>query len=132
MTDEEKIKMVPQVLAESAAHLQKLAADNSELLSENEKIAAENAALKHELRCIKVAKRMEERNLEPTLTLAEKVASLSEMNSEKLDVVEASVELVAGGFSLGGLKNNDETGEKTAGAAVADLDNFILSQQAFS
>ncbi len=114
---------IPGIVQNAAESLQKLAGDNLALLDENE-------ALRHELRATKLAHRMEERGFEPTLSHAEKVAALAALDSTKIATMEGAVELAAGGFSLGRMKEDEqlEAGpKKTASAAYAELDNFIMN-----
>jgi hypothetical protein len=125
---------VPGILAASAQHMRKLAGHNVELLKRAE-------AAEHELRLMKLARRMEARGLEPSLSLEEKLASLRDVPATKLDHVEGAVELTAGGFSLGRVSSSDEGGTKTAGSSSElyhsneggsdDLEEFVTSQQAF-
>lgn len=130
--DIEKIASeVPSVMLEAAQHMRKLAEDNTELVQERN-------ALQHELQATKLALRMEERGLEPNLTLAQKIAKLSVLPGTKLAATEQAVELAAGGFSLGHVENpNVDTkvasrGELyNAGQGEDELDNFVTSQRAF-
>lgn len=117
-------EQMPGLLKESAELVQKLASSNEELLDRN-------AQLEKELRLIKIAHRMDERGLEPTLSPTEKVAALAELDEQKLLGIEAACELSGPGFTLGTLKS--EAGGETRKVATAeDLDNFILSNEAFS
>ena len=141
MSDEALTKLagdVPGVLAASAQHMRKLATANVSLVKRA-------SAAEHELRLMKLARRMEVRGLEPNLSFEEKVAGLQEVSTDKLAVLEQSVELSAGGFNLARVAGPDDTGSgsrKVASATTGelystndngadDLDEFVLSQQAF-
>lgn len=122
---------IPELLQKSSETLRKIASDNEALLDEN-------AALRHELRLTKLAQRMEERRLEPGLSVEEKVASLRGLDVEKLSAFEAAVELTAGGFHLGDLKTPEDHGTpKKAGQTYPysegedPLDAFINSGAAY-
>lgn len=123
MSDFNKIaEQAPQILSASAAHLRKLA-------SENVKLAQNVQALEHQLRLHKLARRMEDRGLEPQYNFEEKLAHLQDVDSSRLDSLEQAVELSAGGFKLGSLH---DTGESTdtppaPGATYTDLDSYIES-----
>jgi hypothetical protein len=119
---------IPAVLAETSAHLRKMASRQVDLESENE-------ALRHELRLTKLAHRMEERRLEPALDHKQKVAHLKDVPTEKLDALEQAVELSAGGVKLGSLEeaqdNVEGVHEEQGSAARYDaLDSFIISGRA--
>lgn len=124
---------IPGILHASAEHLTKLAEDNAALIDEN-------AALRHELRVIKLAQRMSERGLDPSLSLDDKVDSLRGFGDEKLASLESAVELVAGGFSFGHISRTDETvgTVKKAGQLYPysegedPCDNFVLSGSAYT
>jgi hypothetical protein len=136
MTDISKLAGdVPGILAASAQHLRKLAGQNVELLERA-------TAAEHELRLMKIARRMEQRGLEPNLSLEEKVASLHDVDPSKLDSIEHAVELTAGGFTLGRISQPEDNGTKVAtwhtgelyhsnGAGGDDLEEFVASQQAY-
>lgn len=126
---------VPGILTAGAEHMRKLATSNVALLER-----AEGA--EHELRLMKLARRMETRGLEPSLSYEEKVASLREHPTEGIGSLEQAVELAAGGFSLGRLEEAGDKGEKVASAQSGeiyhtnagggdDLDEFVSTQQAF-
>lgn len=105
---DEQLKKVasaaPGMLQEGARVVTKLANDNIEL-------ANTNAALEHSLRVHKLAMRMDERNLEPALSITEKVAMLEKISSmEKFAAIEAAVAMQAGGFKLANLRDEDTTG----------------------
>lgn len=119
---------MPGVLKEAADHMRKLANQNVDLLQEN-------GELKSELRIMKLARRMEERGIEPTLDFDTKVASLREVGDEKLSVIEQAVELAPGGFNLGRLGGGEESSDKVAGdesPSGDSLEHFVLSQQAYT
>lgn len=125
---------IPSVLTTSAQHLRKMASANAELLKRAE-------AAEHELRVMKLARRMEDRGLEPNLGYEEKVAGLRDLGPEKLASLEQAVELAAGGVSLGTLDESPKTaatgsthkgelyGPNASGSD--DLNDFVMSQQAF-
>ena len=92
----------PAILLEGARVTKKLAQDNVELQEQNE-------ALGHELTIHKLAMRMQERGLEPALSLDEKVAMLRSVEATKLAGIEAAVEMSAGGFKLATLHSEEET-----------------------
>lgn len=115
---------IPGLLRESSQLIQKLAADNESLMDENE-------ALRKEVRVIKLAARMEDLGVDPTLSLEEKVASLGSMSERSLMGIEAATELNMPGFSLGSLKASDETSTPSASASADALDNFVLSGRAY-
>ena len=91
----------PAMLLEGARLTRKLAQENVDL-------SAENDAVKHELTVHKLAMRMQERGLEPGLSLSEKVAMLSNVDPAKLAGIEAAVEMSAGGFKLATLRVEEE------------------------
>jgi len=129
MSDTRKMaSQVPAVLAEASATLRKTASRLIE--AENE-----NGILRNELRLAKIARRMEQRGLEPALDFEQKIAQLKEVQPSKLDALEHAVELTAGGFKLGSLEEpNDNVegvhGESVSATNYASLDNFILSGRA--
>ena len=92
---------VPAVLIEGARLTRKLAQDNLDL-------AASNESLEKSLRIHKLAMRMEERKLEPALTVTEKVAMLEKVDERKLAGIEAAVEMSAGGFKLENLRVEED------------------------
>lgn len=102
---DEKLKKiahdVPAILAEGAKLTRKLAQDNVDLLAG--KTAAETSLHIH-----KLAIRMHDRNLEPGLTIGEKVAMLTKLPTEKLAGVEAAIEMAAGGFKLASLRVDED------------------------
>lgn len=122
---------VPAILAESSKHLSKLA-------SNNVKLSEENSVLRNELRLHKIARRMEDRGLESGLSFEQKIAHLHEVDSSKLDALEAAVELTHGGFKLGSLAEVDEPNNKGVVQEVGSathfntLDDFIMSGRALS
>lgn len=121
---------IPSIIKTASAHMRKLAASNVQLAEENEKLA-------HELLVMKLARRMEQRELQPHLSLEEKIAGIAAIPTEKLASFEQAVELTAGGFSFGTVDKTTPS-TKTAGGelytrgAVDVLDNFVMSQQAFA
>jgi hypothetical protein len=102
MTDISKLaSAVPSILAETSNCLRKLASTNAGLVKENED-------LRHALRVMKIARRMEERALDAGTPYEAKVARLQGFESEKLDTLEHAIELSPGGFKLGSLQQQDE------------------------
>ncbi len=91
----------PAMLLEGARLTRKLAQENVDL-------AAENDAVKHELTVHKLAMRMQERGLEPGLSLVEKVSMLGNVKPEQLAAIEAAVEMSAGGFKLATMHREEE------------------------
>ncbi len=91
----------PAILLEGARLTKKLAQDNVELQEQNE-------VLERELTIHKLAMRMQERGLEPALSLNEKVAMLRSVEPTKLAGIEAAVEMSAGGFKLATLHHEEE------------------------
>lgn len=91
----------PAMLLEGARLTRKLAQENVDL-------TAENDAVKHDLTVHKLAMRMQERGLEPSLTLGEKVAMLSKTDPSKLAAIEAAVEMSAGGFKLATMRVDED------------------------
>lgn len=133
MSDQHMMKLagdVPAILAEASQHMRKLATQNVEL-QKRASIAEE------ELRRMKIARRMEARNLEPQLSLEEKMASLASLPTEKLATLEQAVEIAAGGVSLARLEDDKGTktashgGELYSSQSRDSLDEYVLSQQAF-
>lgn len=125
---------VPGVLSAGAAHMRKIAQQNIDLVRQCE-------ALENEVRVMKLARRMEERNIQNDLSFEEKCASLRDADNEKLATYESAVELSAGGFTLGSLKDlNTHNGEKLATIKGEEyslepgesdpLDEFVLSGSA--
>lgn len=121
----------PAMLLEGARLTRKLAQENVDL-------AAENDAVRHELSVHKLAMRMQERGLEPSLSLSEKVAMLSNVDPTKLAAIEAAVEMSAGGFKLATLRNEEELtsappaqqkspGELGSSAHYERLDDIVRS-----
>lgn len=118
-------KDVPQVLALSAQHMRKMAHDNTALTQKNAQLALE-------LRLHKIAMRMEERNLDADVPLAEKVAKLRDIPEEKLGSFEQALELGVGGYKLGSIESSElNESEGASSSAHQDLDAFIRSGAAF-
>lgn len=115
------------VLRTSAHHLAKMANDNAAL-------RAQNHAQDHELKAYKLARRMEQRGLEPGLDFDQKVAKLLETPFEKLATLEQAVELATSGFRLGQVQADDKTasGETSSGNTPDVLDAYIASQSAYT
>lgn len=120
----------PAVLLEGARVTRKLAQDNMELVERAD-------ALEKELTIHKLAMRMQERGLEPALSIEEKIAMLRSVEPVKLAGIEAAVEMSAGGFKLATLREEDFTpeqpaqtkssGELGSSAHYERLDNFVRS-----
>ena len=115
---------VPEVLALSAQHMRKMAHDNTALVQRNEELA-------HELRLHKIAMRMEERKLEEGVSLAQKVAKLRDIPTEKLASLEQAIELSVGGFKLGSVERPELDESEGSSSSAHDLDSFIRSGAAF-
>ena len=134
MSDESSkiASQTPQLMQMAAQHMRKMAADNVDLLKENE-------ALQHENRVMKIARRLEQRGLETSLSFEEKVAKLQDLPVEKLASFEAAVELAAGGVSLGRVAPQDgdekraSMGEtyRTNSSGSDELEDFVMSQGAY-
>lgn len=133
MSDMTKVAgQVPGIMHEAAQHMRKLAEHNTELLQERD-------ALAHENRLMKLARRMEQRGLEPSLSFEEKVAKLHDVPSEKLAATEQAIELTAGGFRLGHV-DQSQGGEKRASRGELytsdpesgdELEGFVMTQGAY-
>lgn len=122
MKHEEIIKLastdIPGVLREAASYTRKVAEENIALEKRAE-------AAEHELRLVKIARRMEERQLEASLSYDDKLAALRKYTPEKLAQVEAGIEFVTtGGFGAVG----DDTHK---GTAAMTMDDFVLSGAAY-
>lgn len=116
------------VLRTSAQHLEKLANEHAELL-------AVHAKQDHELQAFKLARRMEQRGLQPDLDFEQKVAKLLETPVEKLATLEQAIELAPGGFRLGSVQADDKVANDdfgSSGSAADPLDSFISSQAAYT
>jgi hypothetical protein len=135
MSDEKTEKVagqVPGVMQAAAQHLRKMAADNVTLYKRAE--SAEN-----EVRRMKLARRMEQRGIEPQLSFEEKVEKLSALDPEKLATTEQAVELAAGGVRLGTVASRDEEkrssvrGEtyRSSEDGSDPLDAFVMNQEAY-
>jgi len=113
------------VLHTSAEHMVKLANQNAELTAINQK-------LEHELKAMKLARRMESRGLSPELDYEQKVAQLLATPAEKLSTMEQAVELASGGFRLGTTQTDDFQSSGPDGKVPDPLDTFISSQAAYT
>ena len=113
------------VLRTSSDHMTKMANANAELL-------AINQAQEHELKAMKLARRMEQRGIEPGTDFEMKVANLLQTPLEKLATMEQAVELATGGFRLGQVQAEDTTQVGGGERPLDDLDSFILSQAAYT
>ncbi len=114
---------IPGIMSEAAEHLRSLSQTNVKLAQANTKLA-------HEVRVLKLAKRMEDRGLENGLSVDEKVAKLMGLSAEKVANIENAVEMAAGGFNLGTIRN-DETEKSSSAGGSDDLENYITSESAF-
>lgn len=132
MSDTEKVAgQVPGIMQAAAQHMRKLSEYNVELVQERD-------ALMHENRLMKIARRLEQRGLEPNLSFEEKVAKLEAVPSEKLAATEQAIELTAGGFSLGHV-GEAQPSEKRASkgelyssnSAGDELEGFVTQNHAF-
>lgn len=116
---------IKEVIHQSAQHMRKLAHDNVALVEQVKKLA-------HELRVYKLAERMESLNLEPGLTLREKVAHIQQIPEDKLDSFEQALEFVPGGFKLGHLEDPRDAGmgvKSSRESWYQDIENFLISNQ---
>ena len=111
---------LPAVLTEAANHM--------EAMSRNQ-VALEKRAsdAEHELRVMKLARRMEERGVHSTLSFEEKVAELRGAHSEKLAAMENGLEFAARGFNLGTAKEP----EVSNGSSADQIDSWIMGNHAF-
>jgi hypothetical protein len=90
-----------------------------------------SAAVEHELKAYKLARRLEQRGLSSDLDFEAKVAQLVQLSTEKLATAEQAVEMAAGGFRLGTTAESEDN--KVAGSSSQDpLDAFIVSQAAYT
>jgi hypothetical protein len=133
MDDKKIMKLaedVPGILHASSQHLRKMA---GKLITETQRADA----AEQELHRMKLARRMELRNMEPNLSFEEKVAALAEVPSEKLASLEQAVELAAGGVTLARLNQEDgqkvasQGGELYSSEGGDALEDFVMSNQAF-
>ena len=123
---------VPGVMNAAAQHLRKMAGKNVELSKRAE-------AAEHEVRVMKIARRMEQRGLEPGLAFEEKIAALRDLEPVKLSHMEQAIELAAGGFHLGHVEEKREEKRASHGGelyATGDggsdlLEDFVVTQRAF-
>lgn len=113
---------VPALLTEAASHMEQL----STKLAASEKAKADFA---HELRAMKLARRMEERQLHTNLTYDQKVAELREATPEKLASIENGIEYAAQGFRLGAAAQTEDP--SSAGTSADPLGDWISSNAAY-
>lgn len=113
-----------EVLRTSASHMTKLANQNAALLAENTQQGRQLAAYK-------LARRMEQRGLNPELDFEAKVAKVLEVPQEKLATLEQAIELTTGGFRLGLVQEDDKTASNEP-VRADDLDAWIASQDAYT
>ena len=103
------------VLAQVPGQLRKLA-------SENESLRARVEELEQEKRLQKLAKRMEEKGLDPDLSEEDRMARLTEQaRAGRLDVLEQAVVMAAGRAPLGEL-----AGEEMPGNGANELESYLL------
>ena len=135
--DMEKVAaQIPDMQDAAAAHLEKMATDNVQLVKRAE-------AAEHELRLHKIARRMEDRRILTDLDFDAKIAKLQEVPAEKLATLEQAVEMTAGGVRLGSLSTDEEAGtsKRASGGSTGEmyqrgpdgsdeLEQFIQSQEA--
>ncbi len=102
-----------------------------------EKMATEHVALlkraedaERELLAMKLARRMEEKNLHPELSFEQKVAELRNAPPERLAVIEGGIEFAAGNHAFGKVASHTEGGEGST-TSGDPLDAFVMSQTAF-
>lgn len=119
---------VPGIMQEAAQHMRKLAEDNVSLSQECD-------ALRKQLTVEKIARRMEQRGLEPELDFDGKVAKLASLEPSKLATMEQAIELAGGSFRLGRVQDADKTASDgsfvRSGSSADDLDNFFASNAAY-
>ena len=123
---------VPGVMGAAAQHLRKMAGQNIELVKRAE-------VAEHEVKVMKIARRMDQRGLEPNLSFEEKTAMLRDMDPEKLGSLEQAIELTAGGFRLGHVEQPEEkrasrSGGEMYGSTEAGsdmLEDFVTNQKAY-
>jgi hypothetical protein len=130
MTNMKKVASeVPAIMQTAAQHMRKLASSNQSLMKRA-------SAAEHELRLMKLARRMEQRGLEPEMDFEEKVAALREFDEEKLASFAQAIEMAAGGARLGSLDNADNTNTKRAShgerQSSDELEDFVTTQGAFN
>lgn len=117
---------VPGVLLAASQHMEKMANDNVALVSEN-------AELTHENKCMKLARRLEQRGLQQDMDYDQKVAALLRTPVEKIAHMEQAIELAAGGFRLGTTSEPEEKTSSATGAESRDaLDSFINAGAAYN
>jgi hypothetical protein len=136
MSDMDKVAgQVPGIMQTAAEHMRKLAGQNVELVKRAE-------AAEHEVRLVKLARRMEQRGIEPSLGFDEKLAHLRSIEIGKIASLEQAVELAAGGFRLGRLEAEEKRASADFGTGGGELyrrgadggdalEQFIESQHAY-
>ena len=126
MNDTEKVAHeVPGIMQAASQHLVKLANTNVELVKRADD-------MEHELRAMKLARRMEIRGLHPNLSYEEKVAQLLEVPLSKLATTEQAVEMAAGGVRLGKVAEAETSKVSTGESKADELEDFIESQAALT
>lgn len=119
----EALAELAPIVRESATHMEKMA---SELASMSKRAGD----AEHELQCMKLARRMEQRGIEAELDFEEKVAKLMPLNSTKLASMENAVEIAAGGFRLGAPP--EKVAAEEQGSSRDELENWVSSNRAYS
>jgi cell division septum initiation protein DivIVA len=94
-----------QMMKLAADNLRVLSSENQQLRDENEGLKAKLAGHEKRARVEKIAHAMEEKGLEPELSIAEKVEGL--LKREDLDVVETAVGLTAPQMKLASVHDDD-------------------------
>jgi hypothetical protein len=113
------------VLTTAATHMTKMANANAQLM-------AVNAQQEHELKAMKLARRLEQRGLSPEYDFEAKVAKLLETPIEKLATMEQAIELATGGFRLGSVHADDKMAAEGSSDTTDVLSAFITSQAAYT
>lgn len=123
MSDRTKLAAeIPVITQEAATTLRKLANDNVDLVRRVE-------TLEQEKRAMLIARRMEDRGLDPTLSFEEKVSALAVAEPSKIAAIEAALDMSMG-FRLGKVAAAEDRGGEDF--TVDSLDDYILSGQALS
>lgn len=127
MSDMKKVAgEVPMVMQTAAQHLRKLASSNRDLVKRA-------SAAEKELLLMKLARRMEQRGIQPELDFDEKVAALSELSEDKLASFEQAIEMAAGGARLGSIENPEKRASHGERSGSSDeLEDFVTTQGAFN
>lgn len=113
---------LPAVLLEAAEHLEL----TSTKLAASEKRASD---MEHELRAMKLARRMEERGFQSDVSFDSKMAELRRETPEKLAAMEQGLEFAASGFRFGAAMETEAS--PSVGASADPLGDFITGQHAY-